>query len=98
MKYAHLNLSTSEKWIVKSHRRFDGIFVDKFDVGETFRRSVKFVAEDRDAVDGAAAVKMLFKFFSGGTVVHVTDVHGPASVEFDWLKKGVNHNKKCQKK
>lgn len=73
----HLDLSSSKERVIEGHGRAHRVLVGELHVGKALRMSVELVAQDSDAIDGPAAVKMLFQFFGRGSVVNIAHVHGP---------------------
>lgn len=71
-----LYLAAAEKGLVQGHGGVDRVLVRELDVGEALGVAVELVAEDRDPVDAAAAVKVGLQLVGRGAVIHVAHVHG----------------------
>ena len=74
---SNLDLSSSEKGIIQGHGRVDGVFIGKLDVCEAFRVTVELVAQNRDSLDSATTVKVLFEFFRCRGIIDIANINGP---------------------
>jgi len=64
--------------IIQRHSRVNEVRFRKLDVCESFGMTREFVAEDGDAVDGAAGLKVGLDIFGRRTIINVSNENAPA--------------------